>query len=143
MHGLQGSSRLTWLTFKVQCKGLGVHMLCNSHMQTHHTSGVTWVYFEAATAPALLLSALRLRLHRWLSAKGQAVVRRPHAEVSLPGAAGEVLHHQVLRLQPPTWRIASHILVKRSWAYTCIIDTAHQGGRLLRAKNCRALVPGM
>ena len=58
-----------------------------------------------------LLSASRLRLHEWLSAKGQAVVRRPRAEVGFPGAAGEVLHHQVLRL--PTWRIASHMLMMK------------------------------
>ena len=44
---------------------------------------------------------LFMRLHRLLSAKGQAVVRRPHAKVRFPGAAGEVLHHQVLRLQAP------------------------------------------
>ena len=35
------------------------------------------------------------------------MVGRPHPEVSLPGAAGEVLHHQVLRLHAHD--VASHV----------------------------------
>ena len=70
---------------------------------------------------------------QWLSAKGQVMVRRPHPEVGFPGSAGEVLHHQVLRLQAVPDALWTHAPLSKAVVFQWIIILLHKKGKYFSA----------